>query len=65
MNLCKLGEITHSRLYQRSAKFSLARFAHEVGFAPRDDVVNHYNTVKKLHLTNPQHADLIEYLESL
>jgi hypothetical protein len=40
-------------------------FYHDGRFATLDDVVNHYNTVKKLSLTDPEHADLVEYLKSL
>jgi hypothetical protein len=29
------------------------------------DVVNHYDTVKALHLTDQQKQDLVEYLKSL
>jgi hypothetical protein len=40
-------------------------FYHDGRFSTLDDVVNHYNTVKKLNLTDPEHADLVEYLKSL
>jgi cytochrome c peroxidase len=40
-------------------------FYHDGRFATLDDVVNHYNTVKKLNLTDSEHADLVEYLKSL
>jgi hypothetical protein len=40
-------------------------FYHDGRFATLDEVVNHYNAVKQLNLTGPEHADLIEYLKSL
>jgi len=40
-------------------------FYHDGRFASLDDVVNHYNAVIKLNLSDPEHADLIEYLKSL
>jgi hypothetical protein len=40
-------------------------FYHDWRFARLDDGVNHYNTVKKLSLTDSEHADLLEYLKSL
>jgi hypothetical protein len=40
-------------------------FYHDGRFPTLDDVVNHYNAVKKLNLTDLEHADLVEYLKSL
>jgi hypothetical protein len=40
-------------------------FYHDGRFATLLDVVNHYNTVKGLQLTDPEKQDLIEYLKSL
>jgi hypothetical protein len=40
-------------------------FYHDGRFATLDDVVNHYNTCKKLNLTAQEKNDLVEYLKSL
>jgi hypothetical protein len=40
-------------------------FYHDGRFATLMDVVNHYDTVKSLHLTDQQKQDLVEYLKSL
>jgi hypothetical protein len=40
-------------------------FYHDGRFATLLDVVNHYNTFKKLNLSEPEKSDLIEYLKSL
>jgi len=40
-------------------------FYHDGRFATLKDVVDHYNTLLKLGLTEPEKADLIEYLKSL
>jgi hypothetical protein len=40
-------------------------FYHDGRFATLKDVVDHYNTLLKLGLTEPDKADLIEYLKSL
>ena len=40
-------------------------FYHDGRFPTLDEVVDHYNTVMKLDLTDTEHADLIEYLKSL
>ncbi len=40
-------------------------FYHDGRFATLADVVNHYDTVFALHLTDAQKRDLIEYLKSL
>jgi hypothetical protein len=40
-------------------------FYHDGRFATLLDVVNHYNSFKKLNLTEPQKSDLVEYLKSL
>lgn len=40
-------------------------FYHDGRFATLDDVVNHYNTFKKLNLTEAEKKALIEYLKSL
>jgi hypothetical protein len=40
-------------------------FYHDGRFATLMDVVNHYDTVKSLHLTDRQKQDLVEYLKSL
>ena len=42
-----------------------APYFHDGSAATLDDVVNHYNTVRKLGLTAQQHADLVEYLKTL
>jgi hypothetical protein len=41
------------------------RYFHDGRFATLLDVVNHYNTVFKLNLTNQEMSDLVEYLKSL
>ncbi|HKV81242.1 MAG TPA: cytochrome c [Candidatus Sulfotelmatobacter sp.] len=40
-------------------------FYHDGRFATLMDVVNHYDTLKALHLTDQQKRDLVEYLKSL
>jgi hypothetical protein len=40
-------------------------FYHDGRFATLLDVVNHYNTFKKLNLTEPEKTDLVEFLKSL
>jgi len=40
-------------------------FYHDGRFATLLDVVNHYNAVKMLELTEPEKQDLVEYLKSL
>lgn len=40
-------------------------FYHDGRFATLMDVVNHYNTCKSLNLSEPEKADLVEYLKSL
>jgi hypothetical protein len=40
-------------------------FYHDGRFATMMDVVNHYNSCKKLNLTEGEKADLVEYLKSL
>jgi hypothetical protein len=40
-------------------------FYHDGRFATLLDVVNHYNTCKKLNLTEAEKIDLVEYLKSL
>jgi len=40
-------------------------FYHDGRFATLLDVVNHYNHVKSLHLTDQEKSDLVEYLKSL
>jgi len=40
-------------------------FYHDGRFATMLDVVNHYNTCKKLNLTEAEKNDLVEYLKSL
>ena len=40
-------------------------FYHDGRFATLLDVVNHYNSFKKLRLTEPEKNDLVEYLKSL
>jgi hypothetical protein len=40
-------------------------FYHDGRFATMLDVVNHYNTCKKLNLTDSEKNDLVEYLKSL
>jgi hypothetical protein len=40
-------------------------FYHDGRFATLLDVVNHYNTCKKLNLTEAEKTDLVEYLKSL
>ena len=40
-------------------------FYHDGRFATLLDVVNHYNSFKKLSLTEPEKKDLVEYLKSL
>jgi len=40
-------------------------FYHDGRFATLLDVVNHYNTLKKLNLNEQQKRDLVEYLKSL
>jgi hypothetical protein len=40
-------------------------FYHDGRFATLMDVVNHYDTLKSLHLTDQQKQDLVEYLKSL
>jgi len=40
-------------------------FYHDGRFATLDDVVNHYNDLLKLNLTNQEKQQLIEYLKSL
>ena len=40
-------------------------FYHDGRFATLKDVVDHYNALLKLGLTEPDKADLIEYLKSL
>jgi hypothetical protein len=40
-------------------------FYHDGRFATLEDVVNHYDTLFDLHLTEGEKADLIEYLKSL
>ena len=40
-------------------------FYHDGRFATLLDVVNHYNSFKKLNLTEAQKNDLVEYLKSL
>lgn len=40
-------------------------FYHDGRFATLLDVVNHYNSFKKLNLTEPEKNDLVEYLKSL
>jgi hypothetical protein len=43
----------------------LGGFYHDRGFATLLDVVNHYNSFKKLNLADQQKCDLVEYLKSL
>ncbi len=40
-------------------------FYHDGRFATLLDVVNHYNSLKQLNLTEQQNRDLVEYLKSL
>ncbi|HVT18189.1 MAG TPA: hypothetical protein VHQ90_18685, partial [Thermoanaerobaculia bacterium] len=40
-------------------------FYHDGRFATLRDVVNHYDTVKTLHLTDQEKSDLVEFLKSL
>jgi mono/diheme cytochrome c family protein len=40
-------------------------FYHDGRFATLLDVVNHYNSFQKLHLTRQQKADIVQYLKSL
>lgn len=40
-------------------------FYHDGRFATLLDVVNHYNSFKKLNLTEPEKRDLVEFLKSL
>ena len=40
-------------------------FYHDGRFADLMEVVEHYNTTQKLHLTQEQKKDLVEYLKSL
>jgi cytochrome c peroxidase len=40
-------------------------FYHDGRFPTLLDVVNHYNSFKKLNLTEAQKNDLVEYLKSL
>ena len=40
-------------------------FYHDGRFATLLDVVNHYNGLKQLNLTEQQKRDLVEYLKSL
>jgi cytochrome c peroxidase len=40
-------------------------FYHDGRFATLLDVVNHYNSCKKLNLTETEKNDLVEYLKSL
>jgi len=40
-------------------------FYHDGRFATLLDVVNHYNSFKKLNLTEPEKKDLVEFLKSL
>jgi cytochrome c peroxidase len=41
------------------------RFYHDGRFQTLRDVVNHYNTLLALGLTDSEKSDLIEYLKSL
>lgn len=45
--------------------FSKGGFYHDGRFATLMDVVNHYNTCKKLNLSEAEKNDLVEYLKSL
>jgi hypothetical protein len=45
--------------------FSKGGFYHDGRFATLLDVVNHYNSCKKLNLTDSEKTDLVEYLKSL
>jgi cytochrome c peroxidase len=40
-------------------------FYHDGRFATLDDVVEHYNLVKKLSLSGDEKKDLVEFLKSL
>jgi cytochrome c peroxidase len=40
-------------------------FYHDGRFATLLDVVNHYNSFKKLNLSDREKNDLVEYLKSL
>jgi len=40
-------------------------FYHDGRFSTLPDVVNHYNDLKKLTLTEQEKKDLVEYLKSL
>ena len=40
-------------------------FYHDGRFATLLDVVNHYDSFKRLGLTEPEKKDLVEYLKSL
>jgi hypothetical protein len=40
-------------------------FYHDGRFAILLDVVNHYNSFKKLNLTEQEKTDLVEFLKSL
>ena len=40
-------------------------FYHDGRFATLDDVVEHYNQVKKLSLSGDEKKDLVEFLKSL
>jgi hypothetical protein len=44
---------------------NMGRFYHDGRFQTLRDVVNHYNTLLNLGLTNSEKSDLIEYLKSL
>jgi cytochrome c peroxidase len=41
------------------------RYFHDGRFATLLDVVNHYNTLLSLGLTDQEKVDLVEYLKSL
>jgi hypothetical protein len=42
----------------------LGRFYHDSRFATLLELVNHYNSFKKLNLADQQKYDLVEYLRS-
>jgi len=56
----RLSEVGFAEFHKPQLPFNPGR-----RLATLDDVVNHYNTVMKLNLTDPEHADLVEYLKSL
>jgi hypothetical protein len=69
ISVCRIGIVSGVVLVIGAAAFmrseNKGRYYHDGCFATLGDVVNHYNKLMSLGLSDQEKSDLVEYLKSL